>query len=214
MNFIKYVTINIPATLDFLLIVRGLVAISVVYWHYEGYLIRDDSYFISFFVMPGRLAVWIFFMMSGYLIGHGLIYGRYHASVHGIYKFFYNRILRIYPIFFIVSIVCLVARILILNEKVDPWNYTFIFRQFFMYQWNHDYALNGVFWTLGLETQLYLIAPLLIFGFGGILKGSKLKWVVGYFTILLLLWSYNKTTYFSNWDLRNVWGGYRNLCLV
>ena len=39
-------SINIPRNIDFLLIVRGLAAISVIYWHLGGYLARDE-YFAS-----------------------------------------------------------------------------------------------------------------------------------------------------------------------
>lgn len=38
----------------------------------------------------------------------------------------------------------------------------FVFHQFFMLQWNYEYALNGVFWTLGIELQFYLVAPFIV----------------------------------------------------
>jgi peptidoglycan/LPS O-acetylase OafA/YrhL len=47
----------------------------------------NDEYFASFFIVPGSLAVWIFFMMSGYLVGHGLIYGRYQQTFKDIRRF-------------------------------------------------------------------------------------------------------------------------------
>ena len=56
--------IAIPKQLDFLIIVRGLAAVSVVYWHLGGYL-DIENYLASFFVIPGRLAVWIFFYDVG-----------------------------------------------------------------------------------------------------------------------------------------------------
>jgi len=145
-------SVNTPKHIDFLLIVRGLAAVSVIYWHLGGYLIRDD-YILSFLIVPGRLAVWIFFMMSGYLIGYGLIYGRYRSTLKGIATFWFNRLLRIYPIFITVSIVAIIAT----NPIID---FNFISRELLVVQWNHDYLLNGVFWTLGLETHFYLIAPL------------------------------------------------------
>jgi peptidoglycan/LPS O-acetylase OafA/YrhL len=51
MNF----SVKIPDRIDFLLIVRGVAAISVIYWHLGGYLTRDE-YFASFFIVPGSLA--------------------------------------------------------------------------------------------------------------------------------------------------------------
>lgn len=35
-------------------------------------------------------------------------------------------------------------------------------KELLMLQWEHRYSLNGVFWTLGVECQFYLIAPLFI----------------------------------------------------
>jgi len=106
--------IDFPSNVDFLLIVRGLAAISVIYWHLGGYLVRDE-YIASFFVVPGRLAVWIFFMMSGYLVGHGLIYGRYQPDIKSIGRFLFNRLLRIYPIFLFVSFISMI----ISNTSMD-----------------------------------------------------------------------------------------------
>jgi peptidoglycan/LPS O-acetylase OafA/YrhL len=53
MNF----SVKIPNRIDFLLIVRGVAAISVIYWHLGGDLTRDE-YFASFFIVPGsRLTI-------------------------------------------------------------------------------------------------------------------------------------------------------------
>ncbi len=192
-------SVNTPKNIDFLLIVRGLAAISVIYWHLGGYLIRND-YISSFFIVPGRLAVWIFFMMSGYLIGYGLIYGRYQSTFKGVATFWFNRLLRIYPIFITVSIVAIIAA----NPIVD---FNFISRELLMVQWNHDYSLNGVFWTLGLETHFYLIAPLLVFGYQKIFNKYTRHWFLLYFTTLIILWVYYESSYFQNWDIRNILGG-------
>lgn len=37
--------------------------------------------------------------------------------------------------------------------------------QLLLIQFNHSYTLNGVFWTLGIELQFYLIAPLIAYFF-------------------------------------------------
>lgn len=193
--------IKLPQQLDFLLIVRGLASVSVVYWHLYGYL-EIQNYWASFLIIPGRLAVWIFFMMSGYLIGHGLIYGRYEKSIKGLVRFYFNRLLRIYPIFIVVSLISLL--IADTSYSIDA---AFLFREFMMVQWNHNYQLNGVFWTLGVEAQLYLIAPLLIYS-TQLVFSRGLSWAVAmYLIVLFILWLYSKSDAFLSWDLRNVMGG-------
>jgi peptidoglycan/LPS O-acetylase OafA/YrhL len=46
---------------DLLLIVRGILAVSVLFWHIEGY----KETIPHIFNIPGRTAVWIFFGISG-----------------------------------------------------------------------------------------------------------------------------------------------------
>jgi peptidoglycan/LPS O-acetylase OafA/YrhL len=50
--------------LDFTLIMRGLLALSVAIWHYCGYLELP----IKMIYVPGTYAVWGFFLISGYVI--------------------------------------------------------------------------------------------------------------------------------------------------
>lgn len=196
MNF----SVKIPNRIDFLLIVRGVAAISVIYWHLGGYLTRDE-YFASFFIVPGSLAVWIFFMMSGYLVGHGLIYGRYQQTFKDIRRFWFNRLLRIYPIFITVSFVA----ILISNPIV---NLDFISKELLMMQFEHSYSLSGVFWTLGVEMQFYLLAPLMVFSYRAIFrKYSENFWILYLITliplIIVLIW---KQKFLISLDLRNIIG--------
>jgi len=194
-------SIKLPRNLDFLLIVRGLAAISVVYWHLGGYL-EIENYWSSFFIIPGRLAVWIFFMMSGYLIGHGLIYGRYSRTISGMGRFYINRLLRIYPIFLFVSLVAILIAYSDLNIDLG-----FIARELLMVQWDHSYELNGVFWTLGVEVHFYLMAPLLVFGSQLIFK-QWVNWSVAlYLLVLLAVWLFSKSGFFVSWDMRSVLGG-------
>jgi len=50
--------------LDFTLIMRGLLSLSVAIWHYCGYLEIP----IKMIYIPGTYAVWGFFSISGYVI--------------------------------------------------------------------------------------------------------------------------------------------------
>ena len=75
-----------------------------------------------------------------------------------------------------------------------------------MFQWDHHYQLNSVFWTLGVEVHIYIITPLLIFGYQAI-SNKEVKWFGLYLMILIILWLYSKTPLFVNWDIRNIMGG-------
>lgn len=190
-----------PQQVDFLLIVRGLAALSVIYWHLGGYL-EIENYWSSFFIIPGRLAVRIFFMMPGYLIGYGLIYGKYRPNYRDLGRFYVNRLLRIYPIFLVVSLVALVFAYRDLTIDAD-----FVLRELLMGQWNHDYQLNGVFWTLGVEVHFYLIAPLLVFGALALFRQASYWAIALYLMALLVVWGYSKSDFFSSWDMRSIVGG-------
>jgi len=200
LSLMNVVAIRVPSNVDFLLITRGIAAVSVLYWHLGGYIARDE-FWASFFIIPGRLAVWIFFMMSGYLIGYGLITGKYETSMHGIKRFYINRLLRIYPLFFVVSVVAV-----LIHASDITINISFLLKNLFMIQWDHHYPLNSVFWTLGIEMQLYLVAPLLIFMYRSMFY-ADVKWYGFYVCALLILWGYSFSPFFVNWDLRNIMGG-------
>jgi peptidoglycan/LPS O-acetylase OafA/YrhL len=196
--------IAIPKKLDFLLIVRGLAAISVVYWHLSGHL-DIENYLVSFIVIPGRLAVWIFFLMSGYLVSHGLYYGRYNKSFKGISRFYINRLLRIYPLFLVVSLVALT-----MSNSEYLIDAQFIAKELLLLQWNHEYQLNGVFWTLGVEIQFYFLVPLLVFGSQIIFPPWLNRGVCLYGLAIIAVWLYSKSYFFVSWDMRSIMGGMTN----
>jgi peptidoglycan/LPS O-acetylase OafA/YrhL len=142
--------------LDTLLIIRGLLALSVVVWH-SGMLNANTTALIN---IPGRTAVWMFFGISGYVISYGFYTKRYLFTKKDLKAFYLNRFLRIYPLFFLLSLIALLTEYFI-NGKI-AMQFSDIFSQLFMLQFNHDYTLNNVFWTLGIEVQFYIIAPLLV----------------------------------------------------
>jgi peptidoglycan/LPS O-acetylase OafA/YrhL len=150
--------IELPKTFDLTLVIRGLAASFVIYWHLIG--TSQATSILSFFNVPGRAAVWLFFVLSGYLIAYGFVYRKYDGTQHSVKKFYSNRILRVYPLFLFTSLVSL-ALALYFNKQLD-FSLKFLLQQFFVLQWTHEYPLSGVFWTLGIEMQFYLIAPFLL----------------------------------------------------
>lgn len=142
--------------MNLLLIVRGLAALAVVVWHVTGF--RGE--YPAVLNVPGRTAVWLFFGMSGYVIAHGFIHKRYQLNTADLRDFYINRLLRIYPIFLLLSILGWLAEYLL--SGVSPLALTDIPSQLMAFQFDQNYILSGVFWTLGIEMHFYLLAPLFV----------------------------------------------------
>ncbi len=69
--------------------IRLLLALAVVFSHSYGYLL-----------VGGRLAVQMFYIISGYLISYILIEAKTYSSIK---KFYFNRILRLFPAYYFIS---------------------------------------------------------------------------------------------------------------
>lgn len=145
----------LKSRVNLLLILRGIAALAVVCWHIVGYKAEIPAAVN----LPGRTAVWLFFGISGYVIAYGFVHRRYRLNPGGLTDFFTNRFLRIYPLFFGLSLLCWATSWWI--KGTSPLGPADIPAQFLAWQFNQNYILCGVFWTLGIELQFYLIAPLL-----------------------------------------------------
>jgi exopolysaccharide production protein ExoZ len=144
--------------LDLSLILRGLAAAGVVWWHVAGFGVSS----LPALNVPGRVSVWIFFTLSGYVIAYGFLHGRYTFCRRDVIRFYANRFLRLMPLFWLVSLAALaIAWGQGVRIEFGPNG---ILGEFLALQWSHSYALSGVFWTLGIELQFYIIAPALMFG--------------------------------------------------
>lgn len=165
---------------DLLLMIRGVAALVVVLWHVHGY--RGE--FPNFLNIPGRVGVWIFFGMSGYLIAHGFLYGKYQYIQRDLINYWRNRLLRIYPLFLLISAVSIFTAISINGNS--PITLRDVPSQLLALQWTHDYILVGVFWTLGVEIQFYLLAPFVIW----ILIASKQSWRLLGIGMYLAMWGW------------------------
>lgn len=192
--------VALPPTVDISLMVRGVTAVAVVWWHTVGY--RPAPSPLSAFNLPGRIAVFIFFIVSGYVITRGFALTRYSYSADSLASFYRNRVLRIYPLFLTVSLAAIV--VLLLRHQPPQIDTRFVLQQLLMLQWWHDYSLVGVFWTLGVEVQFYLLAPLLyLLQRGG---RSRLLRSVLIYAVLAAVPAVSHLFFGSSWDNRTVAG--------
>lgn len=147
-----------PATVDLSLILRGLFATAVVWWHTVGAYHTDTiPHWLN---VPGRVSVWIFFGLSGYVIGHGFFSGRYRTDLAGLRVYLSRRAARILPLFWLVTALA-VALTLVRGGPLDV-SAGNLMAAVFALQWSNTRYFVGVFWTLGLELQFYLVAPALM----------------------------------------------------
>ena len=144
----------------------------------------------------GTEAVYMFFVLSGFLIIR-IIYQRKLQDRFSIKNFYMRRILRIFPLYYLIVIFGLTFYNVVLPMLGMPfeirynWYEAFFYLVFFLANvFSHLFrpgAILEVLWSIGIEEQFYLmIAPLLFF----IAKGRILKVLIalsaGYFVIFHL----------------------------
>jgi peptidoglycan/LPS O-acetylase OafA/YrhL len=103
--------------------------------------------------------VWIFFTLSGYLIGKGFYTGRYMPTPASVAHFYRNRILRIVPLYWtILTVFSLIA----IPSIFAPHNLSaFINMLFFNVDGRLPYMPIGALWSISTEMQFYMAAPLI-----------------------------------------------------
>jgi peptidoglycan/LPS O-acetylase OafA/YrhL len=114
----------------------------------------------------GSLGVNLFFVLSGFLITGILLDCRARAEQHGdrrtvlIRRFYARRFLRIYPLYYAVLVGLIVVGIWPARQ-LWPWLISYTTN---IYIWHHQHWIgaSGVFWTLAVEEQFYLVWPLLV----------------------------------------------------
>ena len=139
------------------------------YINTPGYLYLKTHIFKS-----GDLGVSFFFVLSGFLITYLLLKEKDINGKINIKNFYLRRVLRIWPLYFLVVFLCLIVfphfnnmipewfPIEVDTSKSNPWYYI-------TFTGNFDYLANGiprgmigVLWSVSVEEQFYLFWPLII----------------------------------------------------
>jgi peptidoglycan/LPS O-acetylase OafA/YrhL len=137
---------------------RGLAILLVVVYHNFG--------FINYFFF-GWLGVDLFFVLSGFLITDILL--KTVGSKKYLANFYIRRILRIFPLYYLVLILFLIV-LPKLNTALDLKYYTdhqvwlWTYLQNWLYIFNNPGQTNTLnhLWSLAVEEQFYLLWPLII----------------------------------------------------
>jgi peptidoglycan/LPS O-acetylase OafA/YrhL len=136
----------------------------------------------------GTIGVRLFFILSGYLITHVLIFEYRKTGKVSIRRFFIRRILRIFPCFYFFLIVLFIFSIFrwvdISHDAIGLaflyiQNYTvFQGRQIFPSSW-----LVAHSWSLSVEEQFYLIYPFIFISIFAWIKSRPWLMIIGFILI-------------------------------
>ncbi len=151
------------------------IAIIIVFLHHMQYHIPPlnlPAVVLRAYVSQGWMGVDLFFVLSGFLITGILLDTR--EATNYFQGFYLRRVLRIFPLYYLVLIAVIVAGILINNPALttklplpqDRWLY-FCYLTNWLALWKGYWGPQYVnylahFWSLAVEEQFYLVWPLVI----------------------------------------------------
>lgn len=181
---------------------RGFAVILVLHGHFLPPTLADE--FQTFLAYLHRISILsfsgvdLFFVISGFLIGGGLMDRRNSAEIYR--SFYLRRFARIFPLaylFIAVTWVCWNLNFLPTSElrsdlTMVDWLgcYLFIPNWLIVFQPPIDRSVLGILsdlWSLGIEEQFYLIAPLAIIRIRSPLSAGWIFIIVGISSRLLLM---------------------------
>ena len=186
---------------------RGFLVLSILWHHLQPVPLKimdiDVFFLISF---PGRIIVWLFFVISGYSIYYGYMNEKYDLNVKDTLRFYYNRAIRILPLFYLTIFISWIFFLYISPQDLPSWQS--ILRTMFFMDFNLYKGINTFTpaWFVGIVIYFYLFAPILVAGYTFMYKRTNLMML----SIVLIALAYI-CHYFGHWcsgtyDIRNFAG--------
>ena len=188
--------------LDFL---RGFAAVSVMLYHFTGGPSTAHHHtggILAKFFSPllqspfswGNMGVQIFFVISGFVIPYSLWDSSY--KVKDFFAYMLKRILRICPPAYVIILLILLqwlvvdyfihhnlVRLSALTPEIIIRNFLFLYDSISP-NWINPNWINGVFWTLALEFQFYVVIGLLF----NVLFNNRLIVTIAVFAAMSAMW--------------------------
>lgn len=162
---------------------RSIAALSVLISHVSLKGVADFGLPYLIQLPLAGYGVTLFFVISGFLITYLLLQELKSKSTIDVKYFYIRRILRIWPIYYLFIIVCLVS-FFVFGENRDLIHSDLLYYVFFSA--NIPFVLQtgiGIlahYWSIGVEEQFYLLWPWVV-------KHSKDKLLILFITLFVIL---------------------------
>lgn len=182
---------------------RFIAIVSVVLYHLSGFLTAKDlnqytdtfDYsFLKRLLSHGHLGVPLFFVISGFILG--MPFAKFHIRKENpvsLKKYFLRRLTRLEPPYILIMTILLlgavyIAKTVSLSNGIGSYLASFFYSHNFIY--GRGPILNGVAWSLEVEVQFYILAPLMAYIFS--VKSSSIRRMSLFFiTIFFLILNYS-----------------------
>ncbi len=165
---------------------RFIAIASVVLYHLRGFInVKDTNTYtdnfdysvLQHYLTHARIGVPLFFVISGFILG--LPFAKQHLLKEGavnIKNYFYRRLTRLEPPYILMMSMMFIGFVFVAH-KFTPQEGFFSYLASLFYAHNIIYdispKLNGVAWSLEVEVQFYILAPLLAYLFS--IKNVKVR---------------------------------------
>lgn len=175
---------NVHPTIHSLDWLRGIASIMVCLFHVKKYIWGVKSVgFITDLFSYGYLGVYMFFIVSGFVIPYSMYQKKYQLK--NFFKFLLKRTIRIEPPYIIFLFVLLIWNYCLFHTKGIGKEYLFGVKDFFMNALYLVPFFSGkwiiiIFWTLAVEFQFYMLTGLT---YNLLLKNQ----IIRYLTIFLFV---------------------------
>lgn len=173
-------------SIDPFLYLRALACLAIIWTHVQPsfdsgtWLVIHGVDFSSLAYPNPFAAVFIFFLLSGYDIGYGFATGRYVMPFPSLLLFYFNRIIRIVPLYYF----CIFVSVMYFYRDI-PIPHDVLFR-LLTFTANDSTRLPVLFpyAIVSTEMQFYILAPLLFVMVNAVVK--KVPIVITGIAVLLL----------------------------
>lgn len=199
MWFMNEKTIEGNVRYDHLQVLRGIASLMVLFDHAAALLIKNvpdykHSYFAAFFVPEGFPWVWLFLVISGFLLTKAFVRERFSLNTAGIKSFYRNRFFRLVPLlWFLASLWVLLYYCGLWPKSLPAFNLLREVTVSLALPWTLFFpsvhpvsSMNPPVWSVILEIQIALLMPFLLIALNNSWKKLLMLIVLWYIGIAIL----------------------------